>query len=311
MILSPYDAVVTRGQNLGTLKDELAKRLIVNNLPFLKHPKDDKFKIAVITGKQNFPVFNYPVKVEVIGQLPTYVLDLRLYQRFVKEGRDGIEIDEHSQAALLVELARLIPMWEENPGKVITFNTKPVSIFGNFVGEVVGRKMGLVQTSPDTVLRLQVVFAAYYQLRYIDSNRITSFDINSFSSQLARILNIPFDFVSTIVTLISKDFTQVGSIQSVCDFIRNNKWHPNLDKFTLRDFYAIMNSSGWFGGPNPKEMMLIAMEYPPLFLTMLTQALENKTYKNTPLHQIAKRHLANNNDVNDYVAKYYYFLSKG
>lgn len=311
MILSPYDAVITRGIQIGTLQHDLARHLIIGGLPYIPHPRTDQYKIAGVVGKNMLPVFNYPILIEQANQLPTYVIDLRLYQRFVKEGKDGLEIDGQSPAAIVLELARLMPIWKENPGKVITFNTKPVSIFANFVGEVVGRKMGLVQTSPDTVLRLQVLFGAYYQLRYLAPGKITSFDTNAFSAQLGRILNIPFEFVNSIVVNIAKDFTQIGSVQAVCDFIKNSKWHPNLDRFTLRDFYAIMSSSGWFGGPNPKEAVLVAMEYPPMFLVMLTQALENKSYKNTPLNQIARRHLVQNHDVNDYLAKFYHFLSKG
>lgn len=312
MYLSPYDVTLIRGLNIGKIQVELGKRLVIKDYSIIRHPKEDEFVIAAIVNKDDVPLFNYPILIERAGQKPTYFIDLRSYTRFFDVNKDGsLDIKENTPAGLVVQLARLIPLWRNNANRVITFNQKPVIIFSRFLSETIGRKLGLLQTSPDAVIKLQILFAIYYQLSYLDADKIKHFELEQFTGQIARLLGLSYDFTLPIVSTIVKDFRVLKDMVSLCEFIRQSKWHMRLDKIQLRDLHAIMLSAGWFGGPNPKEWLLLSLEYPPIFLTMLSQSLENKSYKDTALSQIARRHIVQNHDVNDYLAKYNYLLAKG
>jgi len=289
MFFTPYETSLgSQFKNIGSVLYALNQADIEGSLYSLKNCPQVK---AVVKGDlrlEAIPPFTHPLminetKVKRPDYKPTIAIDLRPFSNriIVDNEQKTFEILDEGPAQILAKQAIFQIIWQQSPRRVGDDLTDlPMIAFLRWISETMARKFNL---QPAVQQDVAILAAWWYYCQSLPANDATTIKdvLHSIAPRIVRCVKY------TTMNRVQEILENVGIIPNIAAFIEQLKQLGNLrlNEMSIQVFYAAISNS-WFAGPNPREVVQIAVEYPPYFIALVHTAVREKMYKKTPLAEI-------------------------
>lgn len=282
MFVNPLDTTIHAGKVKGD-QVEILKRHVLDTkngydsqlIPIQENVHDDFFIYALGTGPLIDPKpFIHPLRFN-IGDDTYMIADMRSSTRW--DRAQGVSIvNNPSLNRRDVILTILQSVWEgEGPNAIQRLGNFQITIFAQWVSNSIIRRFGLDAAQQ---LKLQAISAYYYLCLFSDERR---FDPMRAAPIIARAINASTAYIVDLVDTLPF----IADITEFLDVIKESMATERLSGLTLDYFYASLNGS-WFG-PNHNILVGVAVEYPPIFTSLLYLALTDRGTRMAGLSQVA------------------------
>ncbi|BAW19289.1 hypothetical protein [Ralstonia phage RP31] len=274
---SAYATTATAGYSLSKLEQALEQAFYHNATQQMRE-NVHMVREGLNGGVAGVPAFNFPFVCKFKdGDVAFF--DARAYVGVDASGsarvRDAVEVQARTiQAQLALD-------WHQGyQGRIRDISPLPLMLYAHWMGETVAKRFAL-----DARQQLQVsVFAAIFYLNcFWDKTEASSEDTAYLLSAITRTCSYRHSDVVDIV----ETHPIIRDVQELCDVIKAFTQSVRLEDFNPATLYGVVGGS-WYGNAG-RELVTVALEYPPVWLTLLFQAISNRGFKKAGLTQIIER----------------------
>ncbi len=229
-------------------------------------------------GVAGVPSFNFPFVLKTKDEDVAF-FDARSFVGNDITGQMRVR-DENELQARTIQ-AQLALDWHHGyQARVRDLSPLPLIVYAHWMGEQVGKRFAL-----DMRQQLQVsVFAAIFYLNcFWDKVEATQEDAAYLLSAITRTCGYRHSDVVDIVEAhpIIRDVTEL------CEKIKAHTQAVRLEDFNPATLYAVTGGT-WFGNAG-KELVAVGLEYPPVWITLMFQAIANRSFKKAALADLVNR----------------------
>ena len=169
-------------------------------------------------------------------------------------------------------------MWVgDGPQEILNLGHFQVQIFATWVSELFARRFAL---DAEQQVRISILAAFYYLCLFTDDKEA---DLRRFIPIISKVCTTGTSFV--IDTL--RDVDHIQDLEALLDTIKTSLDTERLDGVGI-DVMITMLSGSWFG-PNNAILVGIALEYPPMWNTLLYLSLTDQSVRANGIAKIALR----------------------
>lgn len=296
MIRSPYQTTLLEHTNMGRVLKDLEAALIQRTLTEMvgyENTRDfDVYAVTDIDQHRNLDPFYQPILIDRDDGRPAIIYDARPYAKHIRVEDvgggfpQGTIISINESLNLLQFSAVFMGIYLDRPNTIIHTSEVPMMVYGSLLTENLGRKFAL---DPTAQLNMMATFHIFYASRaYKSLAELDSVaEKTAMETMLSRKMRVKPEIYQAI--LAAMDVKQdLANLVTVCQFIKNQNWSPKLNTLSAKDLYALVMHS-WIGQGNPKETMLVALEFPPVWVGLVYIVSRNNFYQKLPIGQIIKR----------------------
>lgn len=278
MFKSPYATTPCVGYNLKALTSALAAADIRGELTDLKtsegHPVPGVFEVPPYL--KSVPPYSHPVPLEreragYQGYQFNVVADTRAY---VREGQDrSIKVVLPTEYNFQSVYARLMSRWMNGYAKdVKNLGAIAPTMYIRWLSESIAARLNL---NPYDQVGVTAVTGYFFFCQFIDRT-IDEADKLKISQQVARHTQIPAPKVLEYMDLVKVAPTNVNEyIVALQEAVESARFA----KFSAALLYQIMGGSWYASG---REIVAVAIEYPPAFYALAYAALTDRSFHKTP-----------------------------
>jgi len=247
-----------------------------------------------LQGSDNYqtdiPVLKYPFVVEHGGN-DYLIIDIR---PFLKKGEkvtlanyNKDKFSNHEGFKLTVLHAIFTQVWLDGKRDSLRL-ISPIAafIYTQWIANSLKNRYGL---NPLDELKVMAAAYAYYHTPYYN-NQI---DIDLLALTFKNTFKIP---ISTVLPIF-QNTGRIANLDHLCEVIKGLTDNPQLTSLEVGGLINI-TSNIWYGY-EAKTMLGCALEYPPLWLALITVTLQSSLYSNTRLFSLIKRQ-ARNTDLSTF-----------
>lgn len=309
MVVQPYQTSLLEKTNIQSIKQGIETAYIQRDLVEMGgYELERDFDVFAIVGKDNHERINaffQPIMFEGLNKKDpnraVIVYDARPYEKMLSideisgDFKQGKIVGHNDSLNLLQMTSVFMGIYRNRPNTMVNLNEVPILTYGSLLTESIGRKLGL---DPATQLNLMSCFHIFYASRaYLTLKSLEAIaEKNQFITALCRKTNGSSEIYKTILDTMNPE-VDLANIVNLAEYIRNQKWSPRLDNLSAREIYALVMNA-WIGQGNPKETMLVALEFPPTWISIVYLMNQGSFYQKTPIGQILKRLDRGNNMKN-------------
>jgi hypothetical protein len=231
------------------------------------------------TSESNIPLFAHPIVFEHSGH--SYIVsDIRPVVKVNSDSEYGFDIRNKIDFDFIKYRLIMNLIWL-NDGAMSLKNDLGLAgvVFAAWMSDSIGRRFGL---DPRDQLLLMIVSHYYYQSLFY--NEINEDIKQTFAVHTIKATRAPSELVLDI-------FDRIGEMGSIADYCNNVK--AVVENIRLKDLNAglviTLMGNSWFG-LNSKEVLAVAIEHPPTWVSLVYTVLKEKTYRNSQLARVAERY---------------------
>lgn len=268
-----YDTTACKGFLLGKLEDALEKARLTHNIDYAQDGYDHVFAIKRSPYLQEaIPSFVYPVVVGDEGERRVY-WDARPYMRPSSDGGQFIGNQNGYDGAKL--LAVLQKIWLVESNKYLrNLSVLPLAAFCSWVGDNIGKRVAL---DPADQLSVTVLAGVLYLNNFMPNEDRTTHEKVEMVSLIAKATNIKPAAVYDIVN----DRPRIDNVDEFCDICQDYTHSTRLRDLNATTLFAILGGT-WYGA-NKAEMVAVALEWPPVWMTMVYLAITDRGYHHSAI----------------------------
>lgn len=282
MFVNPLDTTIHAGRVKGD-QVEILKRHIIDTkngydsqlIPIQENVHDDMVIYALGTGPIIDPKpFIHPIQFN-IGDDTYLVVDMRSSTRW--DRAQGISIPSNPplyRRDVILTIMQFVWM-NDGPNAIQRLGNFQVTIFAQWMSNTIIRRFGLDAAQQ---LKVQCIAAYYYLCLFSDEKR---FDPMRAAPIVSRAINANTAYVIELVDTLP----YIANIVEFLEVIQESLATERLSGLTLDYFIASLNGS-WFG-PNHNILVSTAVEYPPIFVSLLYLALTDRGTRLAGISQVA------------------------
>lgn len=225
------------------------------------------------------PAFNFPFVAKMKDQDVAF-FDARTFVSVDGSGRLRVRDDIELQSRTIQ--AQLALDWHHGyQGRIRDMSPLGLMVFAHWLGEVVGKRFAL-----DARQQLQVsVFAGVFYLNcFWDKTEADKEDVAYLGSAMTRICGYKHSDVVDIV----EAHPIIRDLSEFCEVVKSFVQSVRLEDFNPATLHGVVGGS-WFSSNGGRELVAVALEYPPVWLTLLFQAICNRSFKKAGLTEIVMR----------------------
>lgn len=229
------------------------------------------FDVFAVTEKAgDVPPFSQPMALQLDKDHNdiSVVVDIR---PFVSYKRDGeMRIVSSSDLDFLMLRAGATVYWNLNGAQdLASTGDFPVLVYSRWVSEAISRRLAL---DPDAQMRISVIAAYFYLCQHRSASEVDEPLKMRMIGRVARATSVSADRCMVILDEIEPMF-------GLDDFLTELKKINNVRMDKLNSGLLVgITSTGWFGA-NAQEILAVALEHPPTFLSVLYAALNHRGYQ--------------------------------
>lgn len=275
-----YDTKACEGYAVSKLQSEVAKSLTmgwlspVEGTSILRVDGADSLSASI-------PAFQHPLVVEQDLGAPTpavsLVIDTRPFGKW-NQHQHKFDIRNVVEYDLLVFRARLSSVWMSHPAEVLRdVSPLAMSTYCAWISENVARRFAL---DPLEQMKLAILTGFLYQSLFTDLKELTERDKLRMTQSIAK---ATFAKASDVLEVLDQFTAPLKDAKEFCDRAQEVTGSIRLQEFGIGLLAQIIGKT-WYG-PNAPELLFVALEHPPTWLTMMLAACMERTFKNS---QIAK-----------------------
>jgi hypothetical protein len=227
----------------------------------------------------------------------TVVFDAR---GFVRVGLDGsVTISQPDEFAMHVLRARLTRYVEANHyANLEAVGTFPLQVFVNWLGQILTRRLSL---DPQAQHQTMAIIAIYYISLFKEPNELTNLSDSSIA-KTAQLINRLFRIDAELVVNLLRTMPPITNVTNLVVALKEHGGSIRFENLSVALLYTIIGGS-WFGS-QAKEVLAVALEHPPTWISIVATALTSRGYRNTPIAEQVER--VNKQDAgNDYLRGLY------
>jgi len=242
---------------------------------------------AVPPGEQGFPPFGQPITSK---QIPTLeapcVIDGR--QLFRADGRPVLQnVVDH--AILNADLTNL---WFRDGAPfrkdLLNLGQFPIKVFTNWIGNRIS--LGLTLDFGQTSIVKAMLSVYYIQLCTPLSDHPTSEELERLIIRAAR--SVPGVDATTLENVLG-EIPKLTDLKSFTDWVHARLDTPRSEQLNVGFLYTAL---GFSWGVQYREMVAIALEYPPTFIALLFSSVNDRGFKKTSLGKTVETLTSRNED---------------
>lgn len=298
---SSYDT--TNGQATNHTKLEQALRVAISTGLISERrmnilPIGD-CSVVFVTGmdpeENTIPAFTHPFLVEVKNKR-YLVSDIRSFkattQLYPTEKDFEEAIKNKSEYSLVKNRAALELRWVTGGQNSIRAQLSFAgSVFGSWISQTVSRVYALDFNDQITATAISIY---YYHTLFTASQKLEGPALEKAVIHTINVTKLPAKEVYSI-------FEKIPVLNDMHDFCA--ALSSILENVRLRDFNALLLltqlGSSWYGN-NAKEMISVALEYPPAWISIVYAAMTEKTYRNSPVYKLIEAQAKRNESVSTF-----------
>lgn len=278
------DTTINKGSHEDQVVSSLKEHIIrVNNggesqlITLQSGVSDDWFVYGLGEGSLvNVKPFINPVKFDY-GDDTYLIIDLRTSTRWDRTtGKPVISnrpLFRRDMVRVLME-----SMWiGDGPQEILNMGHFQIQIFATWISELFARRFAL---DAEQQVRISVLAAFYYLCLFTDDDQA---DLRRFVPIISKVTSTGSTFV--IDTL--RDVEYIRDLETLLDTIKSTLQTDRLEGVGI-DVMITMLSGSWFG-PNNAILVGIALEYPPMWNTLLYLSLTDQSVRANGIAKIALR----------------------
>lgn len=279
IIKSPYDARVCKAYRTNKIADAVVMAHLSGNT-------NDHFGGAVqsldIEGDSTslIPSFTLPLVVERDGKSTVY-LDMRSLTSYDPRVQQ-LRIRNRVEYDARLTMGSLIADWQiGQPDRFLINNPVCLAVFAAMLGEAVRGRSGI---DPMSQLKISVLGAVHYMNCFTTPEEQEGREYKArLSSMITRHCGYRGDEVAAIVD----EYYNINGLDDLCEAIKaytQNRRLDDLNPAVLLEYVGAF----WYGN-NGRELIAVALEFPPVWMYLVFLSFTDRSYRNTRLFSITDR----------------------
>ena len=264
-----YQTTACSSYSLREITTALQKAKVNGELETVTTTKGNRLKnvFSVTPYSRTIPPFHHPVAIELTSGETVFVVDQRPNLSLSRDGET--KITQPSNYDFLALRAALEWLWNNDYREELQLLGQiPFRAYARLVSENIVRRLGL---PPDAQQQIAALTGYYYQCLFLDTDTLSEDDRMKMAVRIRNYMAIPVEVSLPLI----EDLPVLGTMQEYCDAVRSKIPNPRLLK--LNPAFMISISSGVWFGPAAREVVAVAMEYPPAFLALVFTALNDRS----------------------------------
>ena len=234
------------------------------------------------SGESNIPFFSHPLPVIGIDKKKYMCVDVRPYMTSTSLSGTEKQIKNQTEYNIVKSRLALNIVWlTESPNRLRDISNLPISIFSSWISEALTKRFAL---NPKDQYLLAITAAIYYQSLFTEFTIFEEEDKVKLAAPVMRATKAD----SKIVFEILDKITNLANINDFCSACKVVLENPRIDELNAGLLVTIVGST-WFG-MSAKEVLAIALEHPPTWITIIYASLTERSFKNSAITKIAERY---------------------
>lgn len=198
--------------------------------------------------------------------------------------KDSVRIKQIDQYDALLLQAQLSNTWALGQINSIEFMSNlPISVFMTWVAESIGKRMIM---RGDVQYMVTILAAIMYYNNFRDTNMSED---QSMSDSFMQLVTQSLGYrTSDVNSMLIKEYGWVSSVDDFCKACYEATQSVSLKNLNPSLLFTLIGGSMW--GANAAEKLAVALEYPPVWITLLFQVIVDRSYRGKcSLSNIAER----------------------
>lgn len=274
---SAYATTVTQGYAMSKIENALEQAYYHNGTQQVRE-NVHMIREGLNGGIAGIPAFNFPMIVK-LKDSDVVFFDARSIVGYDRSGGTNVR-DEAELQARIVQ-AQLALDWHHGyQARLRDLSPLGLQVYAHWLGETIAKRFAL---DPRQQLQVSVLAAIFYLNCFWDETDASTQEIGYLQSAITRICGYRHSDVADIV----ETHPIIRDMGEFCDAVKSFTQSVRLEDFNTSTLAGVVKGS-WYGNLSG-EIMGISLEYPPVWLTLLFQAVTNRSFKKTGLTQILER----------------------
>ncbi len=257
---------------------------LVNNLPVIP--------VGVLgncASASEIPFFAHPIEVVDSKNKRYLCVDLRSYTVPLDEGTcSDSNVRIRNQTEYNFAMAREVFNLAWLTGSALQIKNDlsfAGTVYASWLSESISKRFAL---DPGEQIRLQILTHYFYQSLFYGTEAMDEVTKQKFAIHTIKATKASSELVFAV-------FDSIGKLDDINDYCENVKsiiGNIRLKELSAGVIVTIVGNS-WFG-PNAREVIAIALEFPPVWTALVYTAMTERSFKNSSIARIADRLQRNN-----------------
>lgn len=294
--INAYDTIATRGSKGDAIKKSFEELL---THPDFRSPGLDTSDISYTGSNKEIIIFQSDENSRRICEIPSFahpillntkdglktVVDVRHFCRADRNSSEVI-IKNVPEYELAVHRGILNQIFATTPPReLLVRNSLPMSVFSSWITDNLAKRLSLGLLEQ---FKIRILAAYYYCCLFTDEEYFSDLEKDKLVGMISRGLHTSYRDTEDVLV-------GIGPIQNLEEFTQALIDHvdsPRLKGLKPAIVIAVVMST-WFGA-NAREMLAVALEHPPTWISIVYTACTSKIYKNTAIAKTAERNAGRN-----------------
>lgn len=279
MILTPQEASIMRGRPYDKIIQSLQRAVALNKLIPLNESNGSI--LAVIDNDDVIP-FTIPQQIfDNLGR-EYYCIDLRKSTREFSLSEDGRKYTPAflTEANFLTNFALAQKTWINQISDYNSIYWDAGQVYAMWVGMKIAKRLALAPVQQSEMI---CYFAYYYFTQPYRGGALGELEYTQIINKICQLLRFNPQEVEAILS--SFERTIFKTFDEFCEIIGQKNDNPKLKKFN-RVLVQTLLIGSWVG-QNARELVALASEYPPCFMSLLYRGLNERSFKDSDIIQVA------------------------
>lgn len=292
MFLIPYQTTACSSYDVKGIQSALQRAEVHGDLAPAVTLKGTVLKDVYIVPPyvKDIKPFSMPLEFESSNG-PAIAVDVRGVTKITGETSFKIVAGAEYEGAIL--RGALTKAWiDGGAAEMRRFNDISAKVFIRLLSEALVRRLNL---SPFDQQAVVVVCGLFYYSNFIADTQVDRTgalareEKDRISVAVARLSRIN---PQKVAELLDGEVPMITNLDSFCDALRFVVKSPRLEKVDAALIMTLMGGL-WFGG-NARQLMAVALEYPPVWLALIYQALTDRSFHGAQLTKMVENENRNN-----------------
>lgn len=288
MFLSPYQTTACSSYPASDLKNiqhALTQAFIRDELVQATTPKGALIKGVYVVPPyvKDIKSFSMPLEFETVNGKAVAV-DVR---GFTKEtGETSFKIVSGSEYEGAVLRAAMTLLWMQGgAADMRRWNEIAARVFIRLLCETIVRRLNLSANDQQAVY---VTCGLFYFSNFSEP----SIDVAEKERVAIAVSRVARISPQTVMQILSEDYAPITDLDSFADALRVLVKNPRLEQVNSAFIITLMGGF-WYGG-NARQLMSVSLEYPPIWYSLIYQALTDRSFRGSQLSKMVDMENRNN-----------------
>lgn len=232
-------------------------------------------------GVAGVPAFNFPMVMKLKeGDIAFF--DARSITAADSGGNVRVRDEAELQARTIQ--AQLAMDWHHGyQGRVRDMSPIGLMVYTHWLGEAIAKRFAL---DAQQQLQVSVLAGVFYLNCFWDKTDASKEDVAYLLSAITRSAG----YRNADVVDIVETHPIIRDVTEFCEIVKSYTQSVRLEDLNPATLFGVVGGS-WFNSNGGRELISVAVEYPPVWLTLLFQAITNRGFKKAGLTQIIDRNM--------------------